>query len=128
MLRSVIAVVVGVLVAVAAIAVLEPLAHRVMTENARAAAAQLAIPAVWFGAAFGAAAAASLIARRWAPAALVVTATILLAALVNSTLFSYSRWIVVGAPAAIALGGVLAIKATKARFGRPPAPKTSDPI
>ncbi len=84
--------------------------------------AKFAVLVAWFTGAFGGGATATLIGRRWAPAAWVVAMTILLFAASNFTAFPHPLWMMVGSVPATLLGGWLAILATGAGYGRPPSP------
>jgi hypothetical protein len=90
--------------------------------------AKAAVVIAWFAGAFGGGGLASLIARRWAPAVWVVAATILLFAMTNFSAFPHPLWMVIASAPAAGLGGYLAVRLTGARYGRPPvAEKKSFP-
>lgn len=131
MLRSVLSVVIGVIVASIIVLIVEMVGHSVTPspvvldpKDPTAMAlvplpAKVAVVLAWFAGALGGGIVASLIARRWAPAAWVVAATILLLAGVTMTQFPHPIWMIFGAVLATGLGGWLAVKATKAYYGRP---------
>lgn len=134
MLRSVLAVLFGVLGGAAIVFMVEAVSHTIYpipkgfdpTNAADIAAlpfgAKFAVVFAWFAGAFGGGAVASLIAKRWAPAAWVVAATILLFAGTNFSAFPHPFWMMVASLPATALGGWLAVLITRAKYGRPPAP------
>lgn len=82
--------------------------------------AKAAVVIAWFAGAFGGGAVASLIARRWAPAVWIVAATILLFAMTNFSAFPHPLWMVIASAPAAGLGGYFAVRLTGARCGRPP--------
>jgi hypothetical protein len=82
--------------------------------------AKAAVIIAWFAGAFGGGVIASLVSKRWAPAACVVAATMLLFAATNFSAFPHPLWMMIASAAATAAGGYLAVRATSARFGRPP--------
>lgn len=144
MLRSILAVVAGVLVAAALVFAAEAAGHRLYptpaigavdcgskaayAEKASAAVcvaatpagAKLAVVAGWLLGAFGGGVAAALIGRKWAPLPLLVAATILLLCIVNFFAFPHPLWMIALAVLAAPLGGFGAVAATGARFGPPP--------
>lgn len=133
MIRSVLAVLIGVTAGAVIVFVVERAGHAffpppVNFDPASPAAvaalplgAKLGVLAAWFAGAFGGGAAASLAARRWAPAAWVVAMTILLLAGTSLAAIAHPLWMAIGAVVATVLGGWLSIKATGARYGAPPA-------
>jgi hypothetical protein len=136
MMRSIIGVLVGVIAGALLVLVVEAMSHRMFPApagfNPKDAGAVASLPfatkfsvlVAWCVGAFGGGVAASLIARRWAPAAWVAAATIFLFAASNFSAFPHPLWMMLGAAPATLLGGWLAIVATKAQYGRPPsAPK-----
>lgn len=132
MLRSVLSVLFGVMIGAPVVYVIETMSHALFAapqgfDPASAAAiaalpfgAKASVVFAWFAGAFCGGAVASLISKRWAPAALVVAATILLFAATNFTAFPHPLWMMIASVPATALGGFLAVKMTSARFGRPP--------
>ncbi len=134
MLRSVLAVLFGVLGGAAIVFVVEAVSHGIYpipegfdpTKAADIAAlpfgAKFAVVLAWFAGAFGGGVIASLISKRWAPAAWVVAATILLFAGTNFSAFPHPLWMMVASLPATALGGWLAVLLTRAKYGRPAAP------
>lgn len=131
MLRSVISVVAGVIIAAILILVVEMVGHAIyppppgldITDPQAIAkvplAAKVAVVIAWFIGTFGGGVAASLISKRWAPAAWVVAVTILLLAGVTMMQFPHPFWMMIGALAATGGGGFLAVRLTKARYGMP---------
>ena len=133
--RSIAGVVVGVIVGAVLVLIVEFIGHRafppmtpldVGDANAVKAlplGAKVALLIAWAAGAFGGGAAALIIAKRWAPVAWLVAATILLFAASNFLSFAHPLWMVIGSVPAAALGGWLAIIATRAdyRSPRPPA-------
>ncbi|MFN0024527.1 MAG: hypothetical protein ACKVS5_11600 [Parvularculaceae bacterium] len=75
----------------------------------------------WFAGALGGGIVAALASRRWAPTAWIVAATILLLAGTSLASIDHPPWMALGSIPATALGGVLAIKLTRGRYGAPPA-------
>jgi hypothetical protein len=131
MLRSVLSVVVGVLIGSLLILGVEMLGHAVFPpaagldpanpESLKAvpAGAMLTVIAAWFAGAFGGGVSASLIAKRWAPAAWVVAATILLLAGATMAGLPHPTWMIAGAIVSTGLGGYLAVKLTHGYYGQP---------
>lgn len=83
--------------------------------------AKAAVVLAWFAGAFSGGVIAALASMRWAPAAWVVAATILLFAGTNFSAFPHPLWMMIASVPATALGGWLAVSLTRARYGRPPA-------
>lgn len=137
MLRSITSVLVGVVAGALLVFVVQLLAHQFFpapagfdATNPDAVrslpfATKFSVLVSWWAGAFGGGLLASLIARRWAPAVWVVALTILLFAATNFSAFPHPLWMMIGAIPSTALGGWLAIKATGASYGRPPAPPKS---
>lgn len=136
MLRSIIGVLVGVIVGAFLVLIVEGVSHAMFPPpgnfNPNDPGAVAALPfaskamvlLAWLVGAFGGGGAASLIARRWAPAAWVVAVTILLFAATNFTAFPHPMWMMIGSVPATLAGGWLAVVATRAGYGKPPsAPK-----
>ncbi len=131
MLRSVLSVVIGVLLGSVLILVVEILGHAMFPpppgldpenpESLRAtpAGAMLTVITAWFAGAFGGGVAASLIAKRWAPAAWVVAATILLLAGATMAELPHPLWMIAGAIVSTGLGGYLSVKLTHGYYGQP---------
>ncbi|HNS86404.1 MAG TPA: hypothetical protein PKH09_05835 [Parvularculaceae bacterium] len=131
MVRSVLSVVIGVIAASALVLIVELVGHSMFPpptdldpgDPASIAkvpfSAKFAVVIAWFVGAFGGGAVASLIAKRWAPAAWVVAGTILLLAGVTMLQFPHPYWMMIGAVVATGLGGFLSTKLTKAYYGRP---------
>lgn len=131
MLRSVLAVVFGVLLGSVIILVVETLGHAMFPpppdldpgspQSLREIplGALCAIVAAWFAGAFGGGAAASLIAKRWAPAAWVVAAAILLLAGAAMAQLPHPFWMIAGAIAATGSGGYLSVRLTNGYYGQP---------
>lgn len=134
MLRSVLAVLFGVIGGAALVFVAELVSHALFpvpagfdpTDAAAIAGlpfgAKAAVVAAWFAGAFGGGVIASVISKRWAPAVWVVAATILLFAGTNFSAFPHPLWMMMASMPATAFGGWLAIRLTGARYGRPPTP------
>ncbi len=137
MLRSITSVLVGVVAGALLVFVVQLFAHQFFpapagfdANNPEAVeslpfATKFSVLVSWWAGAFGGGMLASLIARRWAPAAWVVAVTILLFAATNFSAFPHPLWMMVGSIPATALGGRLAIKTTRASYGRPPSPPKS---
>ncbi len=137
MIRSIIAVLAGVVVGAILILIVEGAGHLMIppppgfdlanpdSVKSVPVAAKVAVLAAWFVGSFGGGAAASIIARRWAPAAWVVAATIFLLSAVTMAEIPHPGWMMAGAIAVIALGGFLAVKATNGNYGRPPPARAS---
>jgi hypothetical protein len=131
MLRSVLSVVAGVLLGSVIILIVEMTDHALFppppgldpanSESLKniPAGALGAVIMAWFAGAFGGGVVASLIARRWAPAAWVVAATILLLAGATMAQIPHPLWMIVGAIAATGLGGYLSVRLTNGYYGRP---------
>lgn len=132
MLRSIVSVVVGVITGCVLILIVEMTGHALAAASggldfngsqairAMPLTVKLAVILAWFAGAFGGGAIASLIARRWAPAAWVVAATICMLAGVSMLQIAPPLWMLAAAVAAPALGGFLAVRATRGQYGRPP--------
>ncbi|HBS33318.1 MAG TPA: hypothetical protein DEA40_16565 [Parvularcula sp.] len=132
MVRSAFAVLLGVVVGAILVFVVERMGHALFPAppdfDAASATAVAALPlaakvsvlAAWFVGALGGGAVASLIARRWAPAAWVVAMTILLLAGTSLAAIAHPLWMAIGAIPAALLGGWLAVVLTGARYGLPP--------
>lgn len=135
MLRSVLSVLFGVLTGAAIVFAVERISHGLFpipagfdpTKPEAIAGlpfgAKASVVFAWFFGAFGGGVVAALIARRWAPAAWIVAATMLLFAMTNFSAFAHPLWMMIASAPAAALGGYLAVKITGARYGRPPAPE-----
>ncbi len=131
MLRSVLSVVIGVIAASVIILLVNRAGHIIypppagldpMDPASMASvplAAKIAVVLAWFAGALGGGVVASLIAKRWAPAAWVVASTILLLAGVTMMQFPHPLWMMIGAVVATGAGGFLAVKLTSAYYGRP---------
>lgn len=135
MLRSVIAVVAGVVIGSFLIFGIEALGHALwpatMTPDLHTAAGLRADVAVlpfgakasvvigWFLGAFAGAATALAVAHRWAPAAWVVAATFLALTAVNFSAAAHPIWMMLAAPIATLGAGRLAIAALRGRYGPP---------
>lgn len=131
MLRSVLSVVIGVIVGAVLILLVELIGHWLFPppfglDPTKPGAlgsvpmqAKVAVLIAWFVGAFGGGVAASLIAKRWAPAAWVVAATILLLAGASMMQFAHPIWMMASAVLATGLGGYIAVKATSGYYGRP---------
>ena len=128
MLRSIIAVTVGVLAGVCVVifsSILVPAVAPIpegIDPKSAAAIGQLplvnkvSVIVIWAVATALGSTAASLISMRWAPAAWVVAATMLLFAISNFASFSAPIWMVLGSLGAIAVGGLAAIRLTGANY------------
>lgn len=133
MIRSAFAVLFGVVAGATIVFIVERMGHALFPappgfDPASAAAvaalpfaAKAAVLVAWFAGAFGGGAVAALIAQRWAPAAWVVAMTILLLAGTSLAAIEHPLWMAIGAVPAALAGGWLAVAATGARYGRPPA-------
>lgn len=143
MLRSIIAVVVGILVAVVAVFSVEMAGHSLFptpdlgaadcsnpeTYRDRQAAvactaatplyAKIAVVVGWFLGALAGGAAALAIGRKWAPLAWVVAATILLLSVSNFVMFPHPVWMMAGSVLACALGGSAAVSLMRAGWRGP---------
>jgi hypothetical protein len=136
MLRNIASVVIGVLVGAIVVFLVESLGHLVFPVaegvdlhdpaalrdimDQIPLAAKFTVLLAWFLGIFAGASVAALVARRWAPAAWVVSGT--LAGMAGVTLIEIPHpwWMVLGAIFATALGGWCAVKATRSSYGRPP--------
>ena len=142
MLRNILAVTAGVVAGAALVFAVERAGHAMFpapaidfsdAEQARRAIAALplatkaSVVAAWFVGAFGGGVVGSLLSKRWAPVAWVVAATIFLLAASSLMAIPHPWWMSAGAAMAAALGGFLAVRVTRARYGAP-APPPSDPI
>lgn len=131
MLRSILSALFGVLAGAVIVFVVERVSHAVFPVpagfdplkagaiGALPFATKASVVFAWFAGAFGGGVTASLIARRWAPAAWVVAATILLFAATNFSAFPHPLWMMIASLPAAAFGGWLAVRITGARYGRP---------
>ena len=131
MLRSVLSVVVGVIVASVLILIVELVGHSMFPPPAGLdpndpafianipVSAKIAVVIAWFVGALGGGVVASVIAKRWAPSAWVVAGTVLLLAGVTMLQFPHPLWMMLGAVASTGIGGFLAIRITKGYYGRP---------
>ncbi len=131
MLRSIIAVTIGVLIGyciaifasfiliqmVPVPADIDPYARDVMKKLPLA--NQAGVILVWFFGTFSGALAAAFIGRRWAPAIWVVAATMALFAIVNFASYPSPIWVVLVTVGVIGGGGFSAVKLTKASYGKP---------
>ncbi len=132
MLRSITSVLVGVVLGAMMVFVVQLFAHQFFPApdgfdatnpdaiKALPFATKFSVLVSWWAGAFAGGVAASLIARRWAPAAWVVAGTILLFAATNFSAFPHPLWMMIGSIPATVLGGFLAIIVTGARYGKPP--------
>ena len=135
MLRSIIAVTVGVLLGVCIVifasffaAEIAPIPESLDPISADAMKRlpltnKLIIISIWALGAFLGAIAASYISRRWAPASWVVASAMLLFAISNFASFPAPIWMVFASLGAIISGGYLAVAATGARY-KIPGPKS----
>lgn len=137
MLRSVIGVVFGVALGVLVVYAAEAVGHALWPSAiaidasdaeqmrrlvaATPTGAKIMVAAGWLVGAFLGAVGALLVARRWAPVAWVVAATILGLAATNFVAIPHPIWMQVAAFAGCPLAAVLAVRATGARYGAPPA-------
>jgi hypothetical protein len=132
MVRSISAVLVGVIAGVVVIFVAGRLTvgfypvpegfdpSRAADIAARPLGSKLAVVFAWFAGAFGGGLGALLVSKRWAPAAWVVAATILLFAGANFSAFPHPLWMMLASLPATAFGGWLAVRLMRARYGAPP--------
>jgi hypothetical protein len=139
MLRSITAVLVGVVLGAIFVFIAQFLGHQLFPApagfdatnpdalKALPFATKFSVLVSWFAGAFGGGVLASFISRRWAPAVWVVALTILLFAATNFSAFPHPLWMMVGSIPATALGGFFAIRVTGARYGRPAAPANPTP-
>jgi hypothetical protein len=135
MVRSALAVLLGVVIGATLVFIVERMGHAFFPAppdfDASSATAVAALPlaakfsvlAAWFAGALCGGAVAALIARRWAPAAWVVAMTILLLAGTSLAAIAHPLWMAIGAIPATMFGGWLAVLLTGARYGRPPEPE-----
>lgn len=137
MLRSVIGVVVGVSLGAIAVYVAEFLGHTIYPTSVQIdradpeamkrlvevtpLGAKISVVAGWSLGAFFGGLGALAIARRWAPVAWVVAASILGLAATNFAAIPHPLWMQVGAVAGCGLGGMLAIRTMRGAYGPPPA-------
>ncbi|MCA8888497.1 MAG: hypothetical protein KDA46_06705 [Parvularculaceae bacterium] len=124
MLRNIAAVVIGLLAGAIVVYLVERAGQMLVASPADGEiglGAKIAVVISWFAGVFCGACAGSLVARRWAPAAWVVTGA--LGGLTGMTLITipHPLWMVLGALVSVVGGGWLAVKATGARYGAPPA-------
>jgi len=123
MLRSIIGVTFGVLVAAFIVIFAANAAHHAFYNpdaNGIGLAEQLGIIGAWAACAFLGGVIALLIAKRWAPVGWVVAMTMALFAITNIGVSSGAWGVMLAALPAIAGGGWLAILATRSRYGPPP--------
>ena len=132
MMRSILGVLAGVIVGIAAIFIIGRLTvgffpvpatfdpTSAADVAARPFGAKALVVFAWFLGALVGGITTSLIGKRWAPAAWVVAATMLLFAISNFSAFPHPLWMMIASAPAAALGGFLAITITGARYGRPP--------
>lgn len=132
MLRSIIAVTIGVLVGVTIVifgaffvmqSALAKIALHPDGLKSLPVANLLAVVGVWCAGSFFGATAASLAGRRWAPAPWVVAATMAIFAISNFTSDPAPFWMMILTLVGIASGGWGAIKSTSAHYGAPPSGK-----
>lgn len=131
MLRSIIAVTIGVLIGSCIVifasfivmqmvpvpADIDPNARDVMKKLPLA--NQFGVILVWFFGTFSGALAAGFIGRRWAPAIWVVAATMALFAISNLASYPPPFWMAAATFGLIGGGGFSAVKLTKASYGKP---------
>jgi hypothetical protein len=139
MLRSITAVLVGVVLGALLVFMVQPIGHAFFPApkgfdptsleavKALPFGAKFMVLVSWFVGAFGGGVAASLISRRWAPAVWVVALTILLFAATNFSAFPHPAWMMAGSIPATVLGGWLAILVTGGKYGLPPKPQNPTP-
>jgi hypothetical protein len=82
-------------------------------------ASKAAIVAGWFLGAFFGGIVSLLIGRRWAPLAWIVAATIFIFSVTNFFLFPHPVWMMAGSVFAALFGGLFAIAALGAKYERP---------
>lgn len=125
MTRSVIAVTAGVLLGVTVVIfgafIVTHMTPDLSGLNSLPVANMFGVIGVWFVGAFLGAVVSSLAGRRWAPASWVVAATMALFAISNFASDPAPLWMASLTLAGIAAGGWIAVKATSARYGAPPA-------
>lgn len=138
MLRSVLAVIAGVVVGSLAVFAFEFVGHaafpaavaidKTNPEQLRRLAeitplgAKLFVVAGWFAGAFVGGVVALLIAKRWAPVAWVVAASFLGLTATNFAAIPHPVWMEIGAVVVCALGGALSIVLLRGQYGPPPQP------
>jgi len=143
MLRSILAVVAGVLVGAVVIFLTESLGHMIFPppegidlkdpEQLKSImkdiplGAKLGVLAAWGAGVFAGGVAALLIARRWAPVAWVVAATLFTLAGVTMMAIPHPWWMIIGAVLVTCAGAVAAIKLLRASYTRP-ADTTNEPF
>ncbi|MEK7264831.1 MAG: hypothetical protein AAB227_01915 [Pseudomonadota bacterium] len=125
MLRSIIAVTAGVLLGVTVVIfgafIVTQMTPELTGLKSLPVANKFGVVGVWFVGAFLGALIASFVSRRWAPASWVVAATMALFALSNFASDPAPLWMAALTIAGIAAGGWVAVQATSARYGAPPA-------
>ena len=138
MLRSVLAVVAGIVVGAFAVFALESVGHVVFPSSiaidksdpaqmrrlveATPLGAKLFVVAGWFLGALSGGVASLALARRWAPVAWVVAASFLGLAAMNFFAIPHPLWMQIGAVLVCWLGGALAVKIMRGVYGPPPSP------
>jgi hypothetical protein len=138
MLRSIIAVIAGVVVGSLAVFAFEYVGHAAYPasvaidknnpEQLRRLVevtpfgAKLFVVGGWFAGAFAGGVVALLIANRWAPVAWVVAACFLGLAATNFVAIPHPVWMEISAVGVCALGGAFAIALLRGRYGPPPQP------
>ncbi|MEZ5921488.1 MAG: hypothetical protein R3C60_09080 [Parvularculaceae bacterium] len=123
MLRSIIGIAIGVLVASIVVIFAASAVHQNFFDpdaNGIGIGEQLGVIGAWAASTFLGGFITALIGGRWAPAVWVLAATMVLFAVTNIGVSSGAWSIAIGALPAIAGGGWLAIFATRAKYGPPP--------
>lgn len=144
MLRSVLAVLAGVILGSLIVFMCESAGHRLwpikggvdvhnpaQLRNLVAATpfgAKLAVVFGWFAGTFTGAALALVIARRWAPVAWVVAMTFFGLTVSNFAAIPHPVWMQLAAVVTCASAGALAVKALRGRYGPPPVAQKSAPL
>lgn len=140
MLRSVLAVVAGVVVGSVLVFAVETVGHLLWPSRiaidaadpeqmrrlvaATPLGAKIAVVLSWFAGALGGGVLAVLLARRWAPVAWIVAATIFCLAAANFVAVPHPLWMQAGAVVASLAAGFLAVRMTRAQYvPPPPAPR-----
>jgi MFS family permease len=144
MLRNVLAVLGGVVLGALVVFVIEIAGHSVFPpprnidfkdpDALRAAMAQnplgakLFVVGGWFAGSFAGCVLTGFLSRRWAPAIWVVAGTMLFFIASTLATLPHPGWMMLAGFAGAPLAGILAIKATRAKYGPPPGGKPRDPI
>jgi hypothetical protein len=134
MLRSVIAVVVGVLAGVVIVILVEAVGHLlfpppqgVNIKDPAALGAKLSVLLAWVLGVFGGSIIASVIGRRWAPVPGLVALTLLAFSIETMLSIPHPLWMWIGVVVGAFAGAFGAIALTRASWSRPHAPSPPTP-